>query len=523
MLLSLLGTMLVKNFTNKSLDAALRVASLDYLGVIAARLRKDAVTSTCKLQTIDQMIKDIKSEETKDGDEDVNSSSPKATSIKFNNTDDERNHFLQRVLLDYLAVNGQKDQAHTYIRHFYLVQWYRDAISEKKAVASGKTESCNKKSKRKSKKGGGSSGEDSLDDDDSDDDEPLNRLQTTNSDQIELYRIIDERKKFYISKIRPFQDSLAAGKRVQVLQTYIDYKSAELITQYLASKRTFSQSFDQFLKHILIVLRETSIAIRTKAMKCLTAIVEADSSVLGRTDMQIGVNHSLLDHSTSVREAAVDLIGKFVLSRPELIDKYYSMLLARILDTGVSVRKRVIKIFKDICIECPQFHKIPEICVKMIRRVNDEEGIRKLVMEVFQNMWFTPTVDNPTLVRKVVNIIDVVASSKDIGIEWFEMLLISLFKPREDHKDDSTKVVTEPPKSLITACRQIVDCLIENVLTLEEGGASGSAERLVACLITLYLFAKIRPQLLVKHASTLQPYLSYKCMVCIEFFKYSTP
>jgi cohesin loading factor subunit SCC2 len=38
------------------------------------------------------------------------------------------------------------------------------------------------------------------------------------------------------------------------------------------------------------------------------------------------------------------------------------------------VRKRVIKILKDICIECPEFTKIPEICVKMIRRVNDEEG-----------------------------------------------------------------------------------------------------------------------------------------------------
>jgi cohesin loading factor subunit SCC2 len=24
--------------------------------------------------------------------------------------------------------------------------------------------------------------------------------------------------------------------------------------------------------------------------------------------------------------------------------------------------------------ECPEFPKIPEICVKMIRRVNDEEG-----------------------------------------------------------------------------------------------------------------------------------------------------
>jgi cohesin loading factor subunit SCC2 len=34
----------------------------------------------------------------------------------------------------------------------------------------------------------------------------------------------------------------------------------------------------------------------------------------------------------------------------------------------------VIKILKDICMECPEFPKIPEICVKMIRRVNDEEG-----------------------------------------------------------------------------------------------------------------------------------------------------
>lgn len=78
-------------------------------------------------------------------------------------------------------------------------------------------------------------------------------------------------------------------------------------------------------------MRENSIAIRTKAMKCLTMIVEADPSVLGKSDMQIGVNHSFLDHSTSVREAAVDLVGKFVLSRPELIDKYYDMLSARIL------------------------------------------------------------------------------------------------------------------------------------------------------------------------------------------------
>jgi hypothetical protein len=32
-----------------------------------------------------------------------------------------------------------------------------------------------------------------------------------------------------------------------------------------------------------------------------------------------------------VREAAVDLVGKFILHKQELIDKYYDMLLPRIL------------------------------------------------------------------------------------------------------------------------------------------------------------------------------------------------
>lgn len=186
----------------------------------------------------------------------------------------------------------------------------------------------------------------------------------------------------------------------------------------------------------------------------------------------------------------------------------------------------------------------------MIRRVNDEEGIRKLVMEVFQNMWFTPvrerpSLDTKSLIRKVMNITDVVATSREIGMEWFEQLLVSvsslnlehmfclfttnlvelkcinfllpqLFKPRED-KDDSTKVHSEPPKALLTACKQIVDCLIENVLRLEESSNTqnkGSSQRLVACLTTLNLFAKIRPQLLVNHAMTLQPYLSLRCQVC---------
>ena len=65
-------------------------------------------------------------------------------------------------------------------------------------------------------------------------------------------------------------------------------------------------------------------------------------------------------------------------------------------------------------IEFPTYDKIPEISVKMIRRINDEEGIRKLVMDVFQNMWFVPMPkraneeDKALLVTKTSNITDVV-------------------------------------------------------------------------------------------------------------------
>lgn len=514
LLLSLLGNLLVGHFSNKSSDMSLRVASIDYLGVVAARLRKDAVSSHCKLSTIDQIIRDIKLEQQKDSDYDQ----IKDKEIVGLNEDEERTVFLQKVLLDYLAVNGTKDSALGYARHFYLAQWYRDCALEKSRVGQSKNSPSKKMHKKRAKKKNRhhSSDQDTESELDEQDPDENDNNEQKNS---EAYRIIEEKKKYIISRIRP----CSTGTKPDTLQTYIDYNSAELISQYLASKRPFSQSFDKYLKQILHVLTESSIAIRTKAMKCLTMIVEADPSVLARVDMQLGVKHSFLDYSTSVREAAVDLVGKFVLSRPELIDKYYDMLSARILDTGVSVRKRVIKILKDICMECPDFPKIPEICVKMIRRVNDEEGIRKLVMEVFQNMWFTPvrerpTLDSESLLRKVMNITDVVAASKDMGLEWFEQLLVSLFKPKED-KDDSTKMQADPPRTLLTACKQIVDCLIENVLRLEETnlgdseklGKKGSSQRLVACLTTLYLFAKIRPRLLVNHAITLQPYLSLKC------------
>uniref|UniRef100_A0A3Q2XW40 Nipped-B protein n=1 Tax=Hippocampus comes TaxID=109280 RepID=A0A3Q2XW40_HIPCM len=458
LLLSLLGRLLVHQFSNKQTEMALRVASLDYLGTVAARLRKDAVTSKMDQRSIDRIL-----QQSQGGDE---------------------TQQLQKALLDYLEENADTDASLVFARKFYIAQWFRDATTE-----------AEKSMRNQNPK----------DDDSSDGPQHAKEMETTG----EIMQRAEKRKKFLRNIIKTTPAHFAMLK---MNSDTVDYEDSCLIVRYLASMRPFAQSFDIYLTQILRVLGESAIAVRTKAMKCLSEVVAVDPSILARSDMQRGVHGRLMDNSTSVREAAVELLGKFVLSRPQLTEQYYDMLIERILDTGISVRKRVIKILRDICLEQPTFSKITEMCVRMIRRVNDEEGIKKLVNETFQKLWFTPTPahDKETMTRKILNITDVVAACRDTGYDWFEQLLSNLLKSEED-------AAYKPAKK---ACVQLVDNLVEHILKYEESLAESkgvNSTRLVACITTLYLFSKIRAQLMVKHAMTMQPYLTTKCHTANDF------
>uniref|UniRef100_A0A8C6MEU9 Nipped-B protein n=1 Tax=Nothobranchius furzeri TaxID=105023 RepID=A0A8C6MEU9_NOTFU len=444
LLLSLLGRLLVHQFSNKQTEMALRVASLDYLGTVAARLRKDAVTSKMDQRSIDRILQEVES-----------------------------------------LTLAQFDQFLIFSRKFYVAQWFRDATTE-----------AEKSMRNQNPK----------DEDSSDGPQHAKEMETTG----EIMQRAEKRKKFLRNIIKTTETSVFLPLRLN--SDTVDYDDSCLIVRYLASMRPFAQSFDIYLTQILRVLGESAIAVRTKAMKCLSEVVAVDPSILARSDMQRGVHGRLMDNSTSVREAAVELLGRFVLSRPQLTEQYYDMLIERILDTGISVRKRVIKILRDICLEQPTFSKVTEMCVKMIRRVNDEEGIKKLVNETFQKLWFTPTPahDKETMTRKILNITDVVAACRDTGYDWFEQLLQNLLKSEEDAS-------YKPAKK---ACVQLVDNLVEHILKYEESLAENkgvNSTRLVSCITTLYLFSKIRAQLMVKHAMTMQPYLTTKCNTANDF------
>ncbi|KAJ8040860.1 Nipped-B-like protein [Holothuria leucospilota] len=493
LLLSLLGRLLMHHFSNKSNDMTMRVSSLEYLGQIASRLRKDAVSSRMDQDVLNTISKEMLSNSGDDGKETADPESERYL------------RSLERALLDYLVYNSENDPALLFTRQFYIAQWYRDTSAE--------MENAMKAAKDEEKE----DSDDEEDEDESSEDEEDSRRSRRNrnkkkkkqkpqgSSNTELFNKAEKRKAYLLGAIKIFENFRGLRKSRNI----ITYESACLVARYLASKRPFSQSFDIYLSQILRVLSETAVAIRTRAMKCLSSVVAADTNILARNDVQKAVYGRFIDQSTSVREAAVELVGRFVLMEAALTDKYYDMLMERILDTGISVRKRVIKTLRDICIEQPNYSKIPEICVKIIRRVNDEEGIKRLVNETFQKMWFTPlsSSERNGLLNRALNVIEVVAASKDTGYDWLEQLLTNLLKSEEDA---SSKPVQK-------ACVQITDCLVEHVLRLETQAAestdeaSASSRRLVSCLQTLFLFSKVKPELMVTHATTLQPYLSTKC------------
>merc|ERR1712062_753005 len=109
------------------------------------------------------------------------------------------------------------------------------------------------------------------------------------------------------------------------------YDDICIISRYLSKDRTFNRSFDNYLSQILSVSNEPAVQIRTKALKCLTEIVSVDPKILSQDVIAKSIQSRMQDSATSVREAAVDLIGKFILTRPEVANQYYIMLRERIL------------------------------------------------------------------------------------------------------------------------------------------------------------------------------------------------
>ncbi|CAF1034937.1 unnamed protein product, partial [Didymodactylos carnosus] len=500
-LLSLLSRILMTNFSNKTIAINIRLQSLDYLGSVAAQLRKDTMdpnylNSKDTLARLDEIVKrTLASIETDDELATKDTNDP----LRFN-----------KGLIIYLNDLSQSDSTSNFAKMFYIGQWLRDLTLTTEKLTQSLTKSKLKKSTTNDNK------DDLNNDDDDIENEHVKTKTLSIEDEIELKQI--EKQAILKLLTLPSTTGLISFQK-QHTHLDIDYDDACLLIRYLTLNRPFLRTFDVYLKQIANIFQsEAGTNIRSKAMKCLCTVVEADPTILSRNDIKSCVQVGLTDKSISVREAAIDLIGRYIVGREQLVLQYYDILCERSLDTGVSVRKRVVKIFRDICLHQPSFVKIPDICSRLLRRIQDEESIRKLVLETFQLLWFTPSRLKSDIRTRVQIIIDVILDFKKQNYQWLENLLKEFLHTNVTTMGNELdrKRINEQRKDVLKSIREIIDELIEYVLKMESltvmnDTDQGASDKMVSTFIALYALGKAKPDYLIQHVSTIVEYLNIKC------------
>ena len=88
--------------------------------------------------------------------------------------------------------------------------------------------------------------------------------------------------------------------------------------------------------------------VRAKAVKALGGVVEVDTRVLGLQELRLGLQNALRDEAVSVREAAVELLAKYLSSNPELAAEYFEVICTA---CNVSICIRLWHLCKMIALE----------------------------------------------------------------------------------------------------------------------------------------------------------------------------
>jgi cohesin loading factor subunit SCC2 len=153
--------------------------------------------------------------------------------------------------------------------------------------------------------------------------------------------------------------------------------------------RPLQSALGPAFKSILTAMSAPIVAQRTKAIRALGMAAAIDPAYLIKSEIRNSLQDRISDSSPAVRDAAIDLIGKYIPEKPDVAFQYYASISDRIADTGLAVRKRVIKLFKIIHGLVNKSMIQVDICCKLVLMVDDEEDtVKELALATLTDLWF---------------------------------------------------------------------------------------------------------------------------------------
>ncbi|KAI3665842.1 hypothetical protein L6452_44477 [Arctium lappa] len=382
-------------------------------------------------------------------------------SKSLDTTDITKTEIVQQMLLNYLQDSGSAEDVHIFTRWFYICLWYKDDPSSQ------------------------------------------------------------EKFLRYLARLK----SKAIVRGSGMVSSLLTRNSVKKITLALGQNSSFSRGFDKILDMLLRSLRENSPVIRAKALRAVSIIVEADPEVLGDKLVQTAVEGRFCDSAISVREAALELVGRYIASHPDVALRYYGKVAERVKDTGVSVRKRAIRIIRDMCTSNANFLEFNSACIEIISRISDEESsIQDLVCKTFYEFWFEePSGSQNQIFADGSSVTLEIAKKTEQMVEMLRKMpscqvLVIVIKRNLalDFLPQSAKAVGISPVMLASVrkrCELMCKCLLEKILQVEEMNINEVDVGALHYVLLLHAFCLVDPALCAPASNpsqfvvTLQPYL----------------
>ena len=164
--------------------------------------------------------------------------------------------------------------------------------------------------------------------------------------------------------------------------------------RHILAARSVSVMFERSLDTLLHLTTDPAPGVRARAVKLLSALLQCDNDLIQLDHIRFAVTNRLLDRAISVREECVKLLGYYVVQGySNLAAPYLEGLKARLHDEGISVRKSVVLLFKEILLHQPDHAQYTTLCLSLLElssHPKEEESIKEIIRSTFQQLWFLP-------------------------------------------------------------------------------------------------------------------------------------
>lgn len=269
----------------------------------------------------------------------------------------------------------------------------------------------------------------------------------------------------------------------------------------------FCRQFDYILKLLFDSVSSEQITVRTRSLKSVTQMLEKDPSLLDRTrNVRTLITNCATDASSMVRDSALTLIGKCITLRPAFAHDFLRHVLRLSDDPATGVRKRSIKMLKDIYLRNTEKTVKAAIGDSLLQRARDlDTGVSDLARQTFEEIWFSPFQNIPELVDASVH--DKVALQTQVGLivstvqrgEKTSSVLVYLLQEILSIKSKNVAANFRVCKSLVATA---FDIMIDNTHEVERLGQN-------FILQTLTVFARANARLFTPdQLHNLQPYIT---------------